>query len=239
MVDAPLSREERDALTAELALGLLDHAERATALRRLMADPGFAPEQIDAWHERLAPLYDDYRPVPAPHSLWTGIQARIAEPFAERDTVMRRLRLWRGTSVAASTIAASLALMLLFRPTPPVSDPPLAQSAPVAIAQMTGTPAGPVILARYDRVTGQLVLRPSGMETSPLTPELWVIPADGKPRSLGLIAGGSDSRVFVDTPLRTLMQEGATLAVTMESASDAPHAAPSSAPVAVGKISLI
>jgi anti-sigma-K factor RskA len=77
------------------------------------------------------------------------------------------------------------------------------------------------------------------MPASDLAPELWVIPADGVPRSLGLVSAEGLSRVGVPVAHRALMQDGATLAITMEPSDGAPHRAPSSAPVAAGKITTI
>jgi len=237
MAETSLAPEERDALAAELALGLLDGEERAAALRSLMASPDFTPDMIDAWHKRLAPFYENYPSVAPPAALWAGIEARIPASVAAGDELAQRLRLWRGGAIAASAIAAALALILLLRPTPtPIGGPPAAQ---VAVAQMASTPDGPTILARFDPTRNQLVLRPSGVKAGALAPELWVIPADGKPRSLGLISAETDSHIPVDPANRTFMVEGATLAVTMEPMGGAPHEAPSSAPIATGKISLI
>lgn len=237
MAETSLSPEERDALAAELALGLLDGEERAAALRSLMGSPDFTPDIIDAWHRRLAPFYENYAPVPPPAALWAGIETRIPAPVAASDQLAQRLRLWRGGAIAASAIAAALALALLLRPTPtPIGAPPATQ---VAVARMASTPDGPTILARFDPTTNQLVLRPSGIKAGALVPELWVIPADGKPRSLGLIGAETDSHIAVDSANRIFMAEGATLAVTMEPAGGAPHEAPSSAPIAAGQISLI
>jgi anti-sigma-K factor RskA len=66
-----------------------------------------------------------------------------------------------------------------------------------------------------------------------------VIPADGKPRSLGLVNGEGASRIAVAIDHRGFMTQGATLAITMEPAATAPHAAPSAAPVVAGKISIL
>lgn len=239
MADTHLTPEERDAFAAELALGLLDGEDRAEALRGLMADPDFTPDMIDAWHQRLEPLYEHYVPVRPPETLWAGIQSRIADPSPQSDSVLRQLRLWRGSAIVAGALAASLALVMLLRPMPPVPFSPSPKTSQVAVAQMTGSPDGPVILARYDPATGDLILRPTGVKAGALTPELWVIPADGKPRSLGLISGSSDSHIVVGATHRAFMGEGATLAVTMEIATGAPHDAPTSTPVAAGKISLI
>lgn len=239
MADTHLTPEERDALAAELALGLLDGKDRADALRTLMADPDFTPAMIDAWHRQLEPLYDQYVPVRPPETLWAGIQSRIAAPSPQSDQVVRQLRLWRVGAMVAGALAASLALVVLLRPMPPVSVSPSSKTSQVAIAQMTGSPDGPVILARYDPATGGLTLRPTGVKVGALAPELWVIPADGKPRSLGLISSAGDSHIVVGATNRAFMGEGATLAVTMEPVAGAPHDTPSSTPVAAGKISLI
>jgi anti-sigma-K factor RskA len=238
MAEVPLSAEERDGLAAELALCVLDGEERAAALRALMADPEFTPGQIEVWQRRLEPLYDEYTPVAPADKLWAGIAARIEPANAPQDGALRQLRIWRAGAMIAGAATASLALVLLFRPMP-TSAPLPSSAAPVAIAQMTGAAEGPVVLARFDPATGRLSLRASAVKSGSLVPELWVIPADGKPRSLGLIAANTDSQLPVDAPLRAFITEGATLAVTMEPAAGAPHAAPSSAPVASGKISLI
>ncbi|MBZ9648359.1 anti-sigma factor [Sphingobium sp. 3R8] len=229
-----LSPEERDTIAAELALGVLDGAARAAALRRLMADPDFSPDMIDAWERRLAPLYDDYVAVTPPETLWPGIETAVAGGLPAHPA-LRQLRWWRAGALASAAVAASLALIVLLRPGAPVA---IQQPAQVAMAQMVGEPDGPMILARYDPTSGGLVLRPTGVASGRLAPELWIIPADGKPRSLGLIGGGAESRIAVAPSYRRFMAEGATLAVTMESMAGAPHDAPSSAPIAAGKISL-
>lgn len=237
MADTPLPPDERDALAAELALGLLDGEERAAALRSLMADPDFTPGMIDAWHHRLAPLYDHYAPIAPPNTLWNGIQSRIGNPTTVDEPLLKRLRLWRGGAIAASALAAALALVLVTHPVQaPVAPLPPEQ---VVVAQMAGAPDGPVVLARFDPQTGRLTLQPTGIKAGPLKPELWVIPSDGRPRSLGLITADADSSIIVGPDHRPFMADGATLAVSMEPATGVPHDAPSSTPVAAGKISLI
>jgi anti-sigma-K factor RskA len=229
MADAPLTPEDRDVLVAELALGLLDGEARAGALRQLVADPGFSAGMIDAWHQRLAPLYDEFAPVTPSEGIWEGIAARIGSG----GNSLRQLRLWQGGAIAAFAIAASLAMVLLFRAPPPTPVPaPMA----VAVAQLVGTPEGPVITARYDPDKAVVTLRVNGIKPDPLAPELWVIPADGKPRSLGLIPNLGEARIEVATGNRSFLADGSVLAVTMETATGAPHDAPSSTPVAAGKI---
>ena len=148
MAEPPLTSEEREALIAELALGILSGAERAEALRQCMADPGFTPDMIDAWRDRLDPLFEEYAPVTPPDKIWERIAARLT--YSNHGG--RQLRAWRGGALAATAIAASLALILLFRPSPPPIPErgPVSPPAQIALAQLVGEPEGPVVTARYD-----------------------------------------------------------------------------------------
>lgn len=222
------------ALAAELALGLLEGEALAAARRRQLADRAFAAE-VARWEADFAALASSGADVEPSPGLWPSIAARVDPPAA------RALRRWRAATFAASAVAASLAAVLVLRPVPasvPMPVPSAATLAPIAVAQMTGLP-GAVLAARFDPAGGPLRIRALEMPESPLAPELWVIPAGGTPRSLGLVAAHGNSDLSLDPASRALLVEGATLAITMEEAATAPHAGPSGPPVAAGKISLL
>jgi len=231
----PLSPEQ-DLLAAELALGVLEGGERAEALSLTLADPAFAAA-VDAWRTRLDPLGQDFAGAAPPTGLWPAIEARLED----RGASLRRLRFWRWSALGSSALAASLAAVLVFAPAPaPVTVVREVVRAPdtMAVAQLGGE-AGASLAANYDPGQGALRIRAIAMPQSDLAPELWVIPADGVPRSLGLVSASGTTHVAVPARLRALIVDGATLAITMEPVDGAPHAAPSSAPVAAGKISKI
>lgn len=221
---------EQDLLTAELALGVLEGEERAEALRLLLADPAFAAT-VDAWRARLEPLGDAFAEAPPPE-LWPAIEARLGAPGMA--TSLRQLRFWQWSALGSGALAASLAAVLILSPAP---EPVAIVRAPdtMTMAQLGGE-AGASLAANYDPVQGALRVRAIAMPASDLAPELWVIPADGVPRSLGLVGASGTTHVAVPAPLRALIVDGATLAITMEPFAGAPHAEPSSAPIAVGKI---
>jgi anti-sigma-K factor RskA len=227
----PIPHEERDALAAELALGVLAGEDRARALRMKLADPAFAGE-VAAWERRLDPLGEHFGEAPAP-DIWSGIERRLGSG----DTV-RQLRRWRLATAATGALAASLALVLVLRPVP---APVEIVRAPdhVVMAELDGGEKGALFAANYDPANGMLRIKTMRMPDSDLMPELWVIPADGVPRSLGLVSPSGMMEMPVPMPHRKLMQDGAVLAVTMEPRGGAPHDKPSSAPVAAGKISTI
>lgn len=236
MADA-LTPEDRDAMAGELALGLLDGEERAAALRRQLSDADFAAE-VTAWADRLAPLFEAMPEAQAPEGLWPRIEARLGDrSVVDPAPLIARAHRWRSVAVGMGAIAASLALILGFQATRPVA-PPLPQGA--VVAQLIGEAGAPRFAARYEPGRSMLRVRADAMPApGGKMPELWVIPADGTPRSLGMVVRPGMSEVAVPETYRALIADGATLAVTLEPMDGAPHSAPSSAPVSVGTITVI
>jgi anti-sigma-K factor RskA len=230
-MDEPMTPEERGALAAELALGVLDGPDRARALRLQLADPGFAAE-VEAWVAQLGDLHLGFDDAP-PRDLWDAIAARIEDPSVV--ALEARLRRWRWGAIGSGLIAASFAAALILRPVPPQMTLPPAQ----AVVAQLGDANGTLLAANYDSSTGQLRVRAVSLPASKLSPELWVIPADGVPRSLGLVGARGVTELTVAQQHRAYLQEGSTLAVTLEPAEGAPHMKPSSKPIAAGKISTI
>jgi anti-sigma-K factor RskA len=232
VTDELTPEEEREALAAELALGLLEGQARADALRLRLSEPDFAAS-VAQWEERLGPLYDRFVPAVPGEELFARIEAML--PPAARQPTLHQLRRWRLAAAGSAAVAAALALVLLFQP-PPAPVPAAPQ---LAVARIEGAAAGPLVRASLDRGSGRMRLAIEGIAPGELAPELWVIPAGGKPVSLGQISRSGSAEMEVSPEQRTLLQDGATLAITMEPVSSAPHAAPGSAPVAAGKIIFI
>lgn len=227
----PLTPEDRDSLAAELALGLLDGEERAQALRLQLSDPAFAAA-VESWRLRLDPLCMGFAEAPPP-AIWPAIERRLE---GARSSV--QLRRWRFAAFASGAVAASLAAVLFLRPLPaPVEIVRVPDS--LVVAQLDGGKTGALLAANYDPGQGMLRIRAVTMPASQLAPELWIIPADGVPRSLGLVSATGLSLVGVPVAHRKLIHDGALLAITMEPRDGAPHEKPSAAPVAAGKISTI
>lgn len=236
MADLPLS-PEHEALAAELALGVLEGADRAEALRLILSDPAFSAE-VEAWRGRLSPLLGTVAAMPPSPRVWNAVEARIGEGSAALPSAgLRSLRLWRSGALVSGAIAAGLALVLVTRPPVPsvVTVPP---AMFIAFSQLSGVDGGATMAVAYDPQKGSLRLGAASLHGSAKSPELWIIPADGVPRSLGIVRADGDE-VTVDAGLRRFMKDGATLAITMEDAASAPHKAPSAKPVMVGKFSII
>lgn len=232
MTEPLTAEQERDALAAELALGLLEGEERAQALRLRLADPEFAAA-VAAWERRLDPMCAEFE-ARTPPNVWPAVERRLGGSSGDAA----QLRRWRFAAIGSGAIAASLALVLLLRPLPAPVEIVRAPDR-LVVAQLDGGEQGVLLAANYDPDAGELRIRVVKMPDSELAPELWIIPSDGVPRSLGLVTREGLSRMPVAEGHRAMMHDGATLAITMEPRDGAPHKAPSSAPIAAGKISTI
>lgn len=232
-IDIP---EERDLLAAEYALDVLDGDEQAAARARHAGSAAFMSD-VGRWRSRFAAFLDGVAEEEVPAALW----ARVAERTGPLDApgATRRLAAWRAGAIAAAALAATLAAVLLLQPArlaPSAPSPVVtrvvtrviaASPAPVTFAQLVGPKGKASVAARYDPAAARLHVRARGLPEGERSPELWVIPEGGAPRSLGLIDQEGSRTLAVDVAARPLLRPGATLAITLEDAATAPHAAPS------------
>jgi anti-sigma-K factor RskA len=225
--------EDDIAFAAEFALGLTNSADTAIAVARIASDRAFADE-VDAWRGRLLPMLDG-PDVAVPDHIWTKISGKIPSATLQ-DSSISRVRFWQGLSFAAMTAAAIMAALLFFKPANvPVTTAPETPAAPM-IAAMSSETGSSAVTARYDSKTGQMLLTPVSLKTGALYPELWIIPADGKARSLGIVAGDHATLMVVPANMRAHFHDGSTLAITPEPASGAPNGKATGPVIAIGKI---
>lgn len=237
-----------DVLAMDWALGALDPAAQSAADARRQADRAFAA-RCDDWSSRLAPMADDLEPVPPSADLWQRIDAGIggetARPIAPAAAPASSgwwgsLALWRGATAAFGALALAL---LATRPGPAALPPAAPQPAPAASALATVLAAeggAPLVTVSLDPASRTAILAPvSDQDLKGRVPELWLIPADGMPRSLGLIDLGGTQRITVPATLLELVSEGAVLAVSLEPVGGSPTGAPTGPVVATGKLSSI
>jgi anti-sigma-K factor RskA len=239
MTDEPDSND-RDALAGEFALGLLSGDELREARALAASDPAFAKE-VARWRGRSAPLFDEVEPVAPPERAWDGIKAAIESPRTSNVIQLRRrVGFWRGATAGMTALAASLALVLVMRPQPtaPGAPVPTVANAPPMVA-MLGDQQGMKVVASWDPGSRQLVLAvPADMPADPThSHELWVIPAGGKPQSLGTMPSGKRMHMKLADALATLLQQGATIAISVEPMGGSPTGAPTGPVLASGPLS--
>ncbi|MBB3892224.1 anti-sigma-K factor RskA [Phenylobacterium haematophilum] len=227
-----------DALAAEHALGVLTTRERAAAEQRMARDPAFAADVL-AWRARLAPLVEEVASVTPPSGLWL----RIEKMLVVNDNVQgvrRRLRFWRAATLGSMAMtAASLAAVVFLAARPPeVITQPRQPMGPMMNARLMSDGGQPLFLAAYDPERKSILvasLVPPGADPDH-SHELWLIPADGKPRSLGLIDPGASKTMPMSEPMADMTTEGVSLAVSVEPRGGSHQDRPSGPVAAVGKL---
>jgi len=222
--DAP----DPDMTAAELALGLLDGEERATALRRVLADPDFARE-VEEWRQRLAGLFDDYPEVAAPEA----VAERLARPDAESQPRARPAFRWP-VAAMVTAFAAMLALFVVLQPAPRVAGPP----HHMMVASLMMSDKSSAVPAMVDMTTGEMRIGETRMAPQGKTAQLWMIGGDGVPKPMGMLASTGPSRMMLPMEKRRHLQAGIMLAVSIEPLGGSPTGLPTGPVVASGKLSI-
>lgn len=238
-----LEPEERAALAAEFALGLLEGDELAQARALVRTDAAFRSD-VGRWTARFATLLDTAQPVAPDPSLWTGIAARLGPSDAANDNnaaLRRSLARWRLATAGLGAAAAALALVLIASPEPAPLRPPAPVQASTAMVAMIAGEAGasPVrLVANWDPSRRQLIVTPA------MTPEvaddrsmeLWIVPADGPPHSIGVMPTEGPMKGEIAGPMETMLSNGATLAISIERKGGSPTGSPQGPVVGTGKL---
>jgi len=223
-----------DFAAAEYALGTLEASERATLAARRLREPEL-DEAILGWEARLAPLAEAAPEMEPPEGLLPQIEARIRRAAGEEPTnsavvaLERSIRRWRAAAIAASLVAALLAVGFVALET-------MRQSLPreyVAILQKDA--ASPAFEVTVNLAKQELTVRPVAAQAPPgKAYELWLIDAKLGARSLGVV--GDASRAASLSAYDPAVVQNATFAVTVEPPGGSPTGQPSGAPVFVGKL---
>ncbi|WP_231423803.1 anti-sigma factor [Pseudomonas sp. Leaf59] len=204
----------RRALAADYAIGLMP----ATARRRfdtLLLNDAALRAELGHWQEALASLTGSLPERAVPDHVWAGIQARIEPQGLHVPAKKPWWRNGRLLAAACALIAAVLIGVLYPR------DTGLAYRTTLVAADQQ--PA-----LQIDTFADHLQVEP--LAIAALTPaqalELWVIPAGGKPISLGLVPTAGKGRIQLSEAQQALLKAPATLAVTLEPEGGSPSGQP-------------
>lgn len=237
MSTAPLE-PDRQSLAAEFALGVLEGAELDAARALQREDAGFRLE-VARWTARLTPLLDEVDPVEPPPALLESIERRTGAGRPAPDNVVqlrRKLGLWRVLAGGSTALAASLALVLVLQPSSQPTPPAAVGEAPM-VATIEGEGARGLMAMWDERDRSLVVAAAAPMAAAPgHSHELWIIPADGKPRSMGVMPAGRAMRMIVQPPMAAFFDEGATLAISLEPANGSPTGLPTGPVLATGTL---
>ena len=238
MNDDDIISDETADLAAEYALGVLtgDDLRRARDLAR--TDVRFRDE-VARWSGRLAPLLDEIEPSAPPASAWLAIESRIGRTPTRANVVQLRRRVvqWRALATAMTALAACLGIFIIVRPPASVLVQRPAEAQPL-LAMLGNDQRETKVVASWDPAARRLVLAVTGaMPSDPShAHELWVIPPGGRPRSLGTMGASKQMHMQLADELAKLLQQGATIAISVEPAGGSPTGAPTGPVVASGSL---
>ena len=216
----------------EYALGLLEGEDLRAARGRASTDPQFAVE-VARWRGRLAHLVDDVPEVQPPASAWQRLERSLGPRPPDNVVLLRRtLNVWRGATAAITAIAASLAFVVFTRSIPQQTAPP---AQPMVAMIQAGNQVAAV--ASWDKSSRRLLVSEVNMPINPRHDyQLWLIPAGGKPHSLGVMPARPHMQLALAEPISSMVARGATLAVSLEPVGGSPTDQPTGPVVASGPI---
>lgn len=238
----PIDPFERDALAAEIALGLVGGPDPASSAANDATDPAFAA-LVEAWRVRLAPLDDTAPVVPTGPALWNRVRASAGATAQERAPALRESRpeparqreaartgglfaelwsslpVWRGLGLAGALASLALAVGL-------VTAVETARRAPVLVAVMLTDANRPAAVVntfadgRTEFVPLEAIAIPHGHAL-----EVWTHAKDATvPISVGLLRDAQSARLRVDNLPR--LGRDQVFAVSVEPTGGSPTGLP-------------
>ena len=203
----------RRALAADYAIGLMPSAARRR-FEQLLLDDAALRVEVAQWQESLASLPEALPEQPVPDRVWQGITARI-EPQVLH--LPQKRPFWSGLRIAAAICSLVIAVtlgVLYNRDTARYSATLLTADAQPALkveAHEDYLKVEPLTLAAVE--PGRSL-------------ELWAIPVDGKPISLGVIPAGGKGKVELSNAQKALIGKPIALAVSLEPKGGSPTGSP-------------
>lgn len=199
-----------DLLAAEFVLGTLAGAARRRFARWRDADP-FVERRVRAWEQRLAGLAFRLEPVAPSPAVWASIERRIGPAQGGR---------WRALAAAVAAVAI-LGLGWFLWQELRVAEP----QAQAIIASKAGEALWRIELAADGGHVEVSAIGPVGYPDQ-RSLELWALPPEAAPVSLGLMPASGQVRLALDERQRAAIGLAANVAVSEEPPGGSPTGAP-------------
>ncbi len=203
----------RRALAADYAIGLMAPSARRR-FEQLMADDPALQRELAQWQETLVSLTAPIVEEPVPEQVWENIVARI-EPQRLHVPQRPRLRRWRQAIALAAAVVLAIGIGLFYD----------RDQAHYSATLMSASNQPAVKVQAYDQY---LQVEPLNLAAAPAehSMELWAIPANGTPVSLGLMPEGGKGKISLNERQRKLLAEPIALAISLEPAGGSPTGQP-------------
>lgn len=217
---------EDELLAAEYALGVLAGTDRVAAQRLLERDRNFA-RMVTEWEQRLAPWAGEIAEVSPPPQVWETIAAALPAAPAPSVGIWQSLVFWRGFALVSALAAACLGGLIYLGA--------VNRQEPL-IATIEGG-GSRVFVATIDAKRGTVAVVPASYSADATrVPELWLIPADGRPRPLGLLRADRGVTIAIPPEFASQTVSNAVLAVSLEPPGGSPTGQPTGPVIATGRL---
>lgn len=221
-----LSREAAQALAAEYVLGTLRGPARARFAAMASRDSRVA-DAMRRWEVAFAPLADRVPPVEPPERVWQAIESRIAPAAAPRAPF------WKPFSVMMGGVASVMLAFFLWVALAPAPEPMFE----AMLMSPDHTPRMVVAMYKPDELRVKMMKPWKDMPDKSL--ELWVIPASGSPRSLGMVSNDAPETMMHVAENDARLQDAKAFAVSMEPMGGSPTGQPTGPVLCQGLIAAV
>ncbi len=214
-----MTDERVESLAAEYVLGSLQGRARRR-FERWMMTSGRVRREVWFWEEKLAQLSGEVSPVEPPASAWRGIEQRLWPRVSTDQRAGAGNRwFWPGWSLVATAAVLVLAVLLVQQPAP---------SPQLSGAIVQADVSDPLWLVSESGADRSLKLRSVAASAADAGKdyELWIVPEQGGPLSLGVIPAGGVHRVQLTDEARAALSQSKTLAISLEPRGGSPTGAP-------------
>ncbi|MCF6760934.1 anti-sigma factor [Pseudomonas fragi] len=205
--------ELRRALAADYAIGLMPPTARRRFEHLLQGDALLRAE-LAHWLEHLNLLTEPLVEQPVPDRVWQAIVARI-EPQTLHVPTKRPFWNWLRLSALACSLLIALSVGLLYN----------RDNVQYKATLLSGTAQPALGIEAHADYLNVRPLELAAVDTG-RSLQLWAIPVEGKPVSLGLIPRDGDGRIVLSQSQQQLIKVPVVLAVSLEPQGGSPTGQP-------------
>ncbi len=217
------SPERVEILAAEYVLGSLKGPARLR-FEGWMMESGRVRQEVWFWEQQLGALSTAAQPETPPLRVWSDIQRRL---WPEQATMAERATgkagwFWSGWGLISTAAAIVFAVMLQQQPSF-VQDRSL-----LAGAIIKADVSDPLWLLSETGSGNLLKLRSvaAGSAEPGKDYELWVVPEDGQPLSLGVVPASGTHQMALSNDAKSSLESSRTLAMSLEPEGGSPTGSP-------------
>ncbi len=220
-------KDNRDDLAAEYVLGTLQGSARLQFVSLMREDTDMR-QRVHDWEARLFSLTDGLGHVKPHKRVWNHIQQRINPQLGSAS---KHHGWWKAWGLAASLMLLVASVYMIQLQQPLDSLPPT-----VAVLSDSSAQAAWVVQTDYNKniiVAQALKVADPGKDKAY---ELWMLPANEAPRSLGLLPLQGARSVNLTKQHLAILERTGALAVSLEPSGGSPTGLPTGPVLFQGKI---